>query len=182
MKTHTVKLGLVVLVVALQAIFNFGCASGMTRTTGNKLAPYKVSTEAPIATIGVSLTPEVRDKLKDSFKFNQDTFLKTMEQALSNNRLFDKTKQPAGLQMSILVTHVRVRSTFNAVMWGAMSGNDSIHGDVVLKDASGATLDSFKVTASYALGGFAGGQDDARMNWLYEAFAKEVVHALNGDS
>lgn len=64
------------------------------------------------------------------------------------------------------------------MMWGAMSGNDAIHGEVVVKDASGKTVDSFKVTASYALGGWGGGQDAMRMNWLYEAFAKEVVHAF----
>ena len=43
------------------------------------------------------------------------------------------------------------------------------------------TIDSFKVTASYALGGWGGGQDGLRMNWLYEAFAKEVVKAFTGE-
>ena len=32
-----------------------------------------------------------------------------------------------------------------------------------------------KASAAYALGGLAGGQDEARMNWLYEEFAKLTV-------
>jgi hypothetical protein len=67
-------------------------------------------------------------------------------------------------------------------MWGAMSGNDSIKGDATVRDATGVIVDQFHVDASYALGGFAGGQDAARMNWLYEAFAKQVVVALTGEA
>jgi len=36
------------------------------------------------------------------------------------------------------------------------------------------------VTASYALGGFGGGQDEMRMSWLYEAFAKALVSEITG--
>ena len=50
----------------------------------------------------------------------------------------------------------------------------SVDGDVTLKDASGKVLDKFSVSTSYALGGFAGGSD-SRIDWLYEAFAKQVV-------
>lgn len=39
----------------------------------------------------------------------------------------------------------------------------------------GKVLDEFAVNASYALGGFAGGQDATRTGWLYEAFAREVA-------
>ena len=150
----------------------------MTRTADSKLMPLKVSHDHPIAAINTDVTVEVREKLKDSFKFDQAALKRTVELALTNNQLFDAAKKETGLTLAILVTHVRVRSTFNAVMWGAMSGNDAIHGEVVVKDSSGATFDTFKVTASYALGGWGGGQDGLRLNWLYEAFAKEVVKAF----
>lgn len=63
-------------------------------------------------------------------------------------------------------------------MWGAMAGSDSVHGEVVIRDAAGEKLDKFIVETSYALGGLAGGQDGMRMDWLYEAFAEEIVKAL----
>ncbi len=47
-----------------------------------------------------------------------------------------------------------------------------------MKNAAGAEIDRFEVGASYALGGLAGGQDSARMGWLYEKFAEETINEL----
>jgi hypothetical protein len=41
-------------------------------------------------------------------------------------------------------------------------------------------LNSFEVSASYALGGLAGGQDDARLSWLYEKFAELASKEITG--
>jgi len=68
----------------------------------------------------------------------------------------------------IAVTDLRTRSTFTAIMFGFMAGNDHIVGTVTITDNSNRTLKSFEISASYALGGLAGGQDSMRMNWLYE--------------
>jgi glucose dehydrogenase len=76
------------------------------------------------------------------------------------------------------VSNIRVRSNFSAVMWGFMAGNDTITGDIIIKDQNGEVLDQFEVSAAYALGGLAGGQDDARMGWLYESFAEETLKEL----
>ena len=43
------------------------------------------------------------------------------------------------------------------------------------KIVTGKVLDKFVVKVSYALGGFAGGEDDTRTGYLYDAFADEVV-------
>jgi hypothetical protein len=43
-------------------------------------------------------------------------------------------------------------------------------------------LDKFAVSTSYALGGFAGGQDSMRVGWLYEAFAKQVIGQFTGEA
>ena len=76
------------------------------------------------------------------------------------------------------VKDIRVRSNFSAVMWGFMAGDDHIVGDIVVKATDGLEMDRFEVSSSYALGGFAGGQDSSRMGWLYEAFAEETIKEL----
>ena len=45
-------------------------------------------------------------------------------------------------------------------------------GNVQVLDAGGSVLPSFDVSASYDFGGFAGGQDRVRINYLYEKFAE----------
>lgn len=49
----------------------------------------------------------------------------------------------------------------------------------MLTDTTGKEIDRFEVSVSYALGGIAGGQDSARMSWLYEKFAEETVKELD---
>jgi hypothetical protein len=173
---------ILIIAVGLPLLFLSGCASGYTRGPEAKgIAEFKASSANPVSKVTVELTPEVKEKLKDSLKFDQQSLLGKIELALSNHELLNKAKKDGATELHVTVTHVRVRNTFNAVMWGAMSGNDSIEGDVTIKDGSGATLDQFHVDSSYALGGFAGGQDSVRMNWLYEAFSTQVVSALTGE-
>jgi hypothetical protein len=57
-------------------------------------------------------------------------------------------------------------------MFGFLAGPDNISGNVRVLDPTGKTLRSFEISASYALGGFAGGQDSIRLNYLYEKFAE----------
>ena len=88
----------------------------------------------------------------------------------------------ASLRMvKVVVTDIRVRSTFNAFMWGFMAGDDHIVGDVSIMDVKGEPQHTFKVSASYALGGFAG-MNETRMGWLYEEFAKLTLAEIKGDS
>ena len=182
MKIHPAVSMIISAALGLQALFLSGCASGYTRPVGQAATPFRASAQNPVAKVSVQVTPEVSEKLKNSFKFDQQQLVSKVELALSNRQLFNKEGKENTVAMEILVTHVRVRNTFNAVMWGAMSGNDSIKGDVLLRDAAGTIVDRFHVDTSYALGGWAGGQDSMRMNWLYEAFAKQVVTALSGET
>jgi uncharacterized protein DUF4410 len=183
MKTNPALSLCVIAALGLQALFSAGCASGYTRPPVAGLTPAssKVSTQNQINRVDVELTPEVKERLKDSLKFDAEALVGKVDMALSNHALLNKEKKENILALHITVTHVRVRNTFNAVMWGFMSGNDSIQGDIIVKDSSGGTLDRFHVDTSYALGGWAGGQDSMRMNWLYEAFAKQVVSGLTGE-
>jgi hypothetical protein len=63
-------------------------------------------------------------------------------------------------------------------MWGFMAGADSLGANVLLKDGAGKTLDAAEVGVSYALGGIGGGDDNARMSWLYEKFTEETLKEL----
>lgn len=153
-----------------------GCASSVKRADGLKTAAFKPSAEAPIGVINIAATPDALEKIAAAKKKFDPELLKTnIRNQLSANQMLAPPGQ-GGLVMDVFVTRVRVRSTFNAVMWGAMAGNDAVDGDIVVKDTTGKVLDKFSVTASYALGGFAGGQDATRTGWLYEAFAEEVVN------
>lgn len=83
--------------------------------------------------------------------------------------------------IDVVVTDLRSRSTFAAVMFGLLAGNDSITGDVTVRDSAGEPLQRFSISASYALGGFAGGQENARMGWLNQKFADLAVAELTGN-
>ena len=83
--------------------------------------------------------------------------------------------------VEVSINSFRVRSGFSAVMFGFMAGSDSIQGVVAVKNAAGQYIKRAEVSASYALGGIAGGQDSSRMGWLYEEFAKHVVAELTGE-
>jgi hypothetical protein len=152
-----------------------GCASGVRRTEDHKAAVLKPSAEIPIGQVNVSATQEAIAKIEAAKqKFDPELLRGSIMTALSGQQLMSRNGQ-GGLVMDVVVTRVRVRSTFNAIMWGAMSGNDAVEGEVTVKDITGKVLDKFAVSASYALGCFAGGQDATRTGWLYEAFAKEVA-------
>ncbi len=56
-----------------------------------------------------------------------------------------------------------------------MAGGDAVDGEVVVKDLTGKVLDKFAVKVTYAFGGIAGGEDETRVGYLYDAFAQEVV-------
>ncbi len=94
--------------------------------------------------------------------------------SLDFDHMFARPGQ-SGLTMDVVVTRVRVRSEGNAIWWGPMAGNDAVDGEVVVKDVTGKVLDKFAVKVTYAFGGLAGGDDDTRVGYLYDAFADEVV-------
>jgi hypothetical protein len=175
------KSALIILAIGIQSLFSGGCASGYTRSVASSANPYKASIEKPVSSVTAELKPEVQEKLKDSLKFDQKVLLEKVELALTNNQILKKDENIGSARLHIVITHVRVRNTFNAVMWGFMSGDDSIEADILVKDAAGVVMDQFHIKTSYALGGLAGGQDSMRMNWLYEAFAKQVVSAITGE-
>jgi hypothetical protein len=160
-----------------------GCASGVTRMDTPAAGATGAGTVAPkaiagnVKAINLTLNDNAKKLVADNMMFNQDTLRSTIERAMTAQDLL----KPASTDtMDIEITGFRTRSAVAAVLFGFMAGNDNVEGIVTIKDTAGIVLKRAKVTASYALGGIAGGQNEARMNWLYESFAKHAVAELTG--
>lgn len=167
--------------MAAVAIISFsGCASSVTRDVTTGPTGYKLSSEKKASEVKIAISPAAKEKLKDNLKFDQEKLRTHVERALAAYSVLDASRKGELPLVEVLVTSMRVRSNFSAVAFGVMAGGDNISGDILIRDASGKVLDQFHVSATYALGGLAGGQDEARMGWLYEAFAKKVVEEITG--
>jgi len=153
-----------------------GCASGVTRPEG-AAASHRLAADQRVKAATLKVTPEVKASLDDNIKFNPDMLADMINRRLELNGI---KADKATLSIEIVIKDVRVRSTAAAVLFGFMAGDDRIVGDVYLMDGPRKILDRFEVSASYALGGWAGGQDGMRMNWLYEEFSKVLVGELKG--
>lgn len=163
--------------ISLIVLSLVGCAAGVTHSN---IENKQYLTSKPASTVSINLNDEAKKKINDNLKFSQDALLNHVKRALVAKNLLNEKQPDTGHTIEIVIKDMRVRSNFSAVMFGFMAGNDSITGDVVLKDSAGKELNKFEVSASYALGGLAGGQDDTRMGWLYEKFAELTVENLSG--
>jgi hypothetical protein len=168
-------------VISLCAIALAGCSSGVVRPSQDHQA-YVAPSAILVNKVTLSFTPEAQKELSDNLKFNQNTLLDTVKRGLEARKLFNESDPRATQTVEIMLTDIRVRSSFNAFMWGFMAGADRVKGDVTLRDGNGRDLDHFTVYADYALGGLAGAQDEARMGWLYEKFSQLTVQNLVGEA
>jgi hypothetical protein len=166
----------VVLSAALAA-----CSTGVTRHDDpDRRAAYFAGGGKVASDVSLSLNDTAKGKLADNLGFDHDRLLAAVKRAMDARGLLAKAPGVAAPSIEIIVTDIRVRSNFSAVMFGFMANNDSITGDVIARDITGKEVQRFQVSASYALGGLAGGQDATRMEWLYNAFAAEMIKELTG--
>jgi hypothetical protein len=160
------------LIISTFAVFAFtGCAGTVKRDTSSAGAAPAVKV-AKYKGVNVKLTEAAQKKQADNVQFNKEELGAFIKRKLDARTAI---AADAAHDVDVTVTDFRVRSAFSAIMFGFMAGNDSIEGKVDVKDASGKVINSFNVSASYALGGLAGGQDGSRMNWLYEKFADLAI-------
>lgn len=153
-----------------------GCSAGVKQASiENK--QYLSTIPAKVATI--RLNDAAKAKVADNLSFNQNALLDHVKRALQAKELLNEAQPDPAHAIEIVVKDFRVRSSFSAVMFGFMAGDDNITGDVILRDAGGRELNRFEIKASYALGGLAGGMNDSRMGWLYEKFAQLTVENLS---
>lgn len=148
------------------------CASNVTRTD----APGAIREPVrALRVFDVTMSPSSKTPLADNIKFDLEALRVMIQRTLETKSLI---AADGDFEMSVVIDDIRVRSTFNAVMWGFMAGDDHLNGTVTLSRREGNPVGSFSVKTSWALGGLAGGQDSARMNWLYEEFAKKLTQEL----
>ena len=171
------------LALAFLALMIVGCASGVTRNQqGSSAVPtsaaIKVSKDNPITSVSLSLSDDAKIKLEDNSGFSQEMLLEQIKAALIKNELLSNKSQ--NLSLDVVVTDMRIRSTFSAMTFGFLAGNDSITGDAQIKDKKGAEVDRFGVSTSYALGGLIGGIGTVRTGWLYDSFSNEIVKEITG--
>jgi len=166
-----VSVGLLILLM----MFLSSCASSVKRA--DDVYSFKYAGQK-FKKINVSLNSETQEKLKDNSLFNADKLSEAVKRQMNGKGLLSDVSQDS---IEIIVTNIRTRSSFSAVMFGFMAGSDQLEGNVSLKNPDGKVLNSFTVSASYALGGLAGGQEAVRMNWLYDKFAELTVQNILGE-
>jgi hypothetical protein len=156
-----------VLMVVASVLFITGCAGTAVR---------KDSADIPAAagvlkvkSVDVHTSPKVKEQLPDNIKFDPTAFSATIERTLTASGL---EEGGSGNTLDIEITNVYVRGTFSAVMFGILAGADNVAGNVRVQDASGRVLRKFEISAGYGFGGWGGGQDSIRLNYLYEKFAE----------
>ena len=150
-----------------------GCASQV-------VAPDAASRAKPavkaMESFSVEMSPQAKEQLAGNVKFDPDALSRTLDRVLKAQ---DLMASDGDYRLKIVVSDIRVRGTFDAVMWGFMAGDDHLNGDsILLRKEGDEPVYAFKVKTSYALGGLAGGQDAARLDWLYEEFSKKVATQL----
>ena len=155
-----------------------GCSSAVKRDGPSGDPATKQTAGLKYSALNVYLHDQARKQLTDNVKFNPEALKGTIQRLLTARNLLDAGSLHT---IDVEITDIRVRSNFAAVMFGFFAGSDSVIGNVHVKDANGRPLTRYEVSVSYALGGLAGGQDDARMGWLYEEFAKLAVNELSAE-
>ena len=107
--------------------------------------------------------------INDEGAFNKKTLEKSIQEALVKASLVD---EKSDLSVLVDMKNVNIRSQGAAMVLGFLAGSDSLEGTVSLVKPDGSLLDKFGIKASYSAGGLIGGLDSARMDWLYDQFAK----------
>jgi len=162
-------LSIVVLLFGLVA----GCSSNVHMGSSTK---YAYAGEKYGSVVVVLADAVSKDKGK-AYRAEDLDLDKHIIAALKASDLYDE--QARG-QVRVTVNSIRVRNTFNAVMFGFMAGADNIDGTVQLLDDQQKARADFNVKASYSLGGLAGGQSDTRLGWLRDKFTELTVDMILG--
>lgn len=166
-KTMTARWAACVLLAALA-----GCAGTIKQ---DQRVNGDVTDIQGVGKVTARMSPNAVKQQADNAQFSRDELATYLYRKLESKGL---VVGGAPHQVDIVVTDIRVRSAAAAVLLGILAGEDRIVGTVRVTDASGHPVRSFEVKASYALGGWGGGQDSMRMNWMYEKFADMAMQEL----
>jgi hypothetical protein len=151
-------------------MFLSGCASQVIKSSESPKPEIRA-----LQNVTVEMSPDAVQKIADDVEFDIDTFLATLRSALESRQLI----APDGdFDLNVVINDVRVRGTASAVMLGMFAGDDHLIGEAIILNRSGEVVYTYTAEASYALGGFAGGVDSTRLEWLYGKFSEIVSDEL----
>jgi hypothetical protein len=153
-----------------------GCAATIQRETN---AGARKIESATYTGVDIVLTDAARRLQADNPQFSVRELGDYVRRRLEATELLN----PQGThRVEVTIESFRVRSAAAAVMLGIMAGTDQIDGYVRVYDARGRQVHGYKVNAHYGLGGWGGGQDGMRMNWLYDKFSELTIAELSGST
>ena len=113
----------------LLAVLVAGCASGVKRAEDSTRRQAYFAGGGKLAKdVTLSMSKNAQSQLSDNLKFDQEKLLATVKRALGAKNLLAKTPDDKLPTIEVVVTDIRVRSNFSAVMWGFMAGDDHING------------------------------------------------------
>lgn len=148
----------------------FGCASQVTKPTDSPKPEVRA-----LRTVSLELSPDAVQKIANDVEFDMESFKSVFIEALESRQLI---ASDGDFDLNVVINEVRVRGTGSAVWLGFLAGDDHITGDAIVLNHEGEEVYTYTANASYALGGFAGGDDATRVNWLYEKFSEIVADEL----
>ncbi|MFL9923846.1 DUF4410 domain-containing protein [Herbaspirillum lusitanum] len=151
-----------------------GCAGTVHRENNALKSDFALDS---VAEVEIRMTDEAQKLQTNNTQFSTKDLLGYLERKLDGQSLL---KSDSSYRLQVTITRFRIRSALSAVMWGIMAGTDSVDGTVQVLNRDGKPVHSFDVSASYGLGGWGGGQDGTRMNWLYGKFAELTIAELTG--
>jgi hypothetical protein len=162
------------LIVLALCVILAACASSVKRPGG--AADYRYD-GSKFCRVELTVNKNATKDPDDRVRFDDKALREMIQRKLEVCGVVDENSPK---KVSIEITDIRVRSSFNAFMWGFMAGDDHILGDVTLTGDDGKSLHTFTVSASYALGGLAG-MNETRMSWLFEKFSELTVEEILGE-
>ena len=160
--------------VLLMAIFATGCASSVRTIEGAGEYAYQGEKYGQISIVLSEALKQNPQKSAGASRLGLEAKLKDR---LISEGVYDESSEN---KVEVVINNIRLRGTFSAVMFGALAGADSLKGTVKLASGEGEELSSFDVSAAYALGGTAGGVDEARIGWLSDKFAQLAANTISG--
>ncbi|MCG7947195.1 MAG: DUF4410 domain-containing protein [Candidatus Thiodiazotropha taylori] len=154
-----------------------GCSSSVERGANGSTQSGKIA-RSEVNEVTIHFSDEVKEKIKDVSSFDMIRFNETVISQLDNSGLLNAASDKS---VEITITGARFRHTALAALFGFMAGADHITGNVLLKDDAQNTIDEFVVSASYALGGAGGANEETRISWMYGKFAELTAQTLSGE-
>ena len=154
----------------LSVLLVSGCATQVTKSPDSAKPEIRA-----LQNISVEMSPDAIQKIAKDVAFDIDTFSVTLREALESRQL---VASDGDFDLKVMITDVRVRGTASAVMLGIFAGDDHLIGDAIVLNRDGEVVYTYTAEASYSLGGFAGGDDSTRLEWLYGKFSELVSDEL----